>query len=619
MTRRLEKAIVSAINDGDVNELKRLIAICDGLHKGVAELGGYTESDLPDDQRYEEAVEHVEGFEKFQILQESKTIDIKEYNPNITTSTLSESAKATSNVLMYMDGIQVVQTIPTLEHVLLMPKFDGCSIGIELMCNDNHFVLTHAHTRGSDNLTRSRTCQDKTEYLQAVTAQMLQRVDEVFESDVDLTMEITYKDKTLEGNDNEPLQGVIDLRTIDYMLIRGEFVSNNKDNIHNPDIRANTQVGLSAGAINADVDTFNAYKDYITYVPFEIALIKTRVETKHGTEMMEYIPTQLSALRILRKMKMISYPFGKVSMIDNTFDMETVLQTFEEKIKEPLDGIVYCVEHWTYPSNKNEIATKVGYAKYKWKRHNRKQTRITDVIYSIGKTGEIFPSLIFEGVKINNRTLQQAKTTFSQLCDFIDECNRCGTVFGKGLVCDMELRSDVIPMVTKVYPDVSHIDEGIELISRCPYCSRKLTIEVSQRKVKGVSQRVVKYICVNEVCQGVLIEKAVAFFGQIKFKGIAARTLENAHYKDFMKFYESMNKRKEFLSIIQVITIKDYIVGVSLATNTNARKILDRFNIDPDTLFVDAVDDEVLRTYLTKQCGYFVSNLTCSLISILSG
>ena len=553
----LEEQLIKAIDGDSIEELEKYISICDMLHKGICEICGYTTNDEPDDMKYEEAVSRLEELKKIREAERFETIihaappPIEEYNPK-TSSLKMENAKAARNTLLFMDGIEMAEIIPNLSDVILMPKFDGCSLGVKIVKNGDGFLITEAETRGTDNLNGKRNCQDKTEYLKEVAQDMINRMNEHIENPI---MTIFYKDMSKLGNDNEPLTDEIDLNNIDSLIIRGEFVSNDKENSKIEGFPL-TAVGLAAGTINAK-DKFNVYKDYLDFVPFEIALIRIKKLVNHEEIINEYIPTQLTALKILNKLKMISYPFINVKEIDENFNMEKALSFFERKIKQPLDGVVYCVNYWTYPSNKNETSKRVNYCKYKWKRHNSKQTRLIDITYAIGKTGKITPSLIFEGVSFNNKTYKHAKTTFNIIDTFKEECENVGKVFGVGLICEMELKADMNPYISKIYPNISTITEEINILETCPYCGTELTKEIKTSN----KQRIINISCSNDKCIGLLVQQLKDFFKQINFKGISDKTIMKFNYEDFAQFYnDAIKNKKEFDEIIYNLSTYDFLI-----------------------------------------------------------
>ena len=198
MSSRLQIDLAEAIDDNDTDELRRLLNICDMLHKGVGSISGYEEKDMPTDEKYEEAKAAYRDLETLETITHSKVIDIEDYNPK-GTSIKADNSKATKNALIYMDGIEITEHIPELNNVILMPKFDGCSVGVEIIKSGKEFIITRAHTRGTDNLNGKRQCQDKTEYLKDVSQNMINNMNKVIKSIKKPEIKITYKDMELIG------------------------------------------------------------------------------------------------------------------------------------------------------------------------------------------------------------------------------------------------------------------------------------------------------------------------------------------------------------------------------------------------------------------------------------
>lgn len=621
----MELKVVKAIAECDLNELERLIKISDLLHKGVPEYMGYTQDDMLTDIKYEEAVNFLKEQRKLEIAVNTKHEE-KDKETNY---------KASKNTLMFMDGIQIVNTIPEIKHAILMPKFDGCSVGCEITRANDEFILTKAHTRGADDLNGNRQCQDKTTYLQVITKDMLENMSNIINNnEIDLNINLKYKDINIIGNENKPMKTTIDLHQLDYLLIRGEFVSNDKANSKNPYLPS-TAVGLAAGALNGKEDRFNEYKDYINYIPFEIALLRTYDKENDITN--EYIPTQESTIKILHKLKMIDYKICKES-IDETYNMESLLQTFESLLKQPLDGVVYCNVNWTYPMAVEETSKRVNYGKYKWKRHNIKQTKLMDIEYSIGKTGKLTPSFIFNATNINGKNYSKAKTTFNHIQEFIDICKKYRKSFGIGLVCELELMSDISPQITKIYPQISHIDKAITLIDTCPYCNGKLAIEDKTT----AKQRIINITCNNDKCCGVLSQKCADFLKQIGYKGISNKTLENMEYSNFQQLYndklksvyKEVGKKSDIIyssksvsklatktyfdDIIKTMNIKTFLISTSLFTKQKAATFIKQMKINEYDNLIDNINkktyDEV-RNYLLNKTNYFINDLVNFIIN----
>lgn len=648
----LELDLTEAIANDDKNRIEQLLLISDYLHKGAPFYEGYKQSDLASDTKYEEAKN------KLSLLYSlDATISLSKINSQSATISDKKQLKYKerfNSSLMFMDGIQIVENIPEIDNVILMPKFDGCSIAVELIVEEDNngnknFIINKAHTRGSDNLAGNRKCQDKTEYIKEVFKDKLDTLNSIFnklQHNKECNYKLEYKDINLLGNTQPTLYGNIDIRTLDYLLLRGEFVSNNKDNINifNNDRVTykdypSTNIGLSSGAINSDYDKFIKYKDFITFIPFEIAQLKTKIIKKNGeTVINTYIPSQTAALTILRSFKLINFKEILVKHIDKNYDMDKILKHYEKELKEPLDGIVYCSKHWTYPISIEESGKRVNYAKYKYKRENKKQTKLINIEYSIGKTGKINPSFIFNSVKISDKNYKQAKTTFNRIEEFIEQANSVNKPFGSNMICELELKSDISPYITKIYPTISKDIKPIKLISKCPYCGSELTKEVKTTK----SDKIINIFCNNDKCIGVNVERCADFLKQLGYKGISTKTLYNINYSTFKELYDlklnslqedynevgkkdkiiyssksmkqriskEKNKKISFDNLITNVTAKNFLIITSLLTKKQANDYIENNNIEDNDKLIDILSSNENYKNLLLNSNYFIQDLT---------
>ena len=211
-------------------------------------------------------------------------------------------------------------------------------------------------------------------------------------------------------------------------------------------------------------------------------------------------------------------------------------------------------------------------------------------------------------------------------------------LFGIGLVCELELMSDISPQITKIYPQISHIDKAITLIDTCPYCDEKLTIE---DKIVA-KQRVININCNNDKCPGVLSQKCADFLKQIGYKGISNKTLENMKYNNFQQLYndklisvykevgkktdiiyssKSVKKLQQkiyFDDIIKSMNIKTFLISTSLFSKQKAAAFIKQMKInDYDNLIenINTNNYNEVRNYLLNETNYFINDLTKFIIS----
>ena len=660
-TPLLDIALTEAIVNEDKNRIEKLLLISDYLHKGAPTYEGFKQSDLASDMKYEEAKKKLSS-----LMSLDATISLSKINSQSSTKSdikLRKTKERINDTLMFMDGIQIVEQIPSINDAILMPKFDGCSIAVELVAEEDnegykYFVITKAHTRGSDNLTGTRKCQDKTEYIKEVFNDKVNEFNKIFNKlqhkDKPVVYNLEHKDINLLGNVQPTLYTDIDIRELDYVLLRGEFVSNNKHNIKTFDEDRvtykdypTTNIGLSSGAINSDYDKFIKYKDYITYIPFEIAQLRTKTVKKNGTtEIKAFIPSQQASLSMLRSFKLIAFKEVIVKHIDHNFNMENVLKRYEKELMEPLDGIVYCSKHWTYPNTVEESGKRVNYGKYKYKRENKKQTKLISIEYTIGKTGKINPSFIFDNVKISDKNYKQAKTTFNRIEEFIEQAQAQHSLFGKNTICELELKSDISPYITKIYPSISKNVKEISLIKKCPYCGNVLYRE-EKSNGKAKENRIINVFCTNDKCIGINVERCSDFLKQLGYKGISSKTLYNMEYSSFKDLYDTKldtsnentnevgkkdkiiyssksmkqrmtkekNKKISFDSLIENVTSKNFLIITSLMTKKQANDYIENNDINDDEklLYTLANNDKYKKLLLSS--NHFIKDLTKFIIT----
>ena len=181
----------------------------------------------------------------------------------------------------------------------------------------------------------------------------------------------------------------------------------------------------------------------------------------------------------------------------------------------------------------------------------------------------------------------------------------------------MELKQDISPQITEIYPSASKVEEEIKIIKNCPYCCCKLTKETKQTK----KERIINIFCKNDECPGVLVQKAKDFFKQIGFKGISEKTLSNSNYKDFEIFYNEIDetKKTKLYNIFVDMSIGTYLISTSLVTKQKLEGFLNKYDIENNDnmlLLLTSKKGKKLRIDLYNDYGYFINNFTESIINI---
>lgn len=161
-------------------------------------------------------------------------------------------------------------------------------------------------------------------------------------------------------------------------------------------------------------------------------------------------------------------------------------------------------------------------------------TKLTDIIFTVGRTGKITPNAILEPVRINGSTISRA-TLHNE--DFI--VNKDIRV---GDIVSIRKAADVIPEVVKVIKDRrTEPLAKFEMIKYCPVCSSELI-----RKEQEVN-----HYCPNEKCNARNIEKLIHFVSRkaMNINGLGERMIEDfynfGYLKDIPSIYNLKNHKEE--------------------------------------------------------------------------
>lgn len=204
-------------------------------------------------------------------------------------------------------------------------------------------------------------------------------------------------------------------------------------------------------------------------------------------------------------------------------NISEVIKYIEEKAKQrptlpyDIDGIVIKV-------NSIEQQQKLGYtAKYpKWATAYKFPaeevlTKLTDIIFTVGRTGQITPNAVLEPVIVAGSTISRA-TLHNE--DYVKEKD-----LKIGDIVSIRKAGDVIPEVVKVKKERrTGKEKDFEMITTCPMCNTNLVKKEGQ----------VDYYCPNKKCPARSIESLIHFASRdaMNIDGLGDRIME-----DFYNFH----------------------------------------------------------------------------------
>lgn len=161
-------------------------------------------------------------------------------------------------------------------------------------------------------------------------------------------------------------------------------------------------------------------------------------------------------------------------------------------------------------------------------------TKLTDIIFTVGRTGQITPNAVLEPVRVMGSTIRRATLHNQDYC--IEKDIRIGDyvyIYKAG---------DVIPAVDRVEKTRRNgTEEEFKMITHCPMCASPLI----QKKGN------VDFFCENEHCPARKIESLIHFTsrGAMNIEGLGEKIVEDfynyGYIKTFSDIYKLHNKKEE--------------------------------------------------------------------------
>ena len=249
------------------------------------------------------------------------------------------------------------------------------------------------------------------------------------------------------------------------------------------------------------------------------------------------IKTHLEALQFMENLGFKINPHNKlVKNIDEIIAYIEKEGDTRKSLSYEIDGIVIKV-------NNVDLQEKLGYtAKYpRWAvaykfPAEEVLTKLTDIIFTVGRTGRITPNAVLEPVIVMGSTIRRA-TLHNE-----DYVNMKGLKIGD--IVSIRKAGDVIPEV--VEPKLERrngSEKEFRMISECPMCHEKIV------KKDGN----VDYYCVNPNCPRRNIESIIHYVSRdaLNIEGLGDEIVEELYNLGFVKnitdLYSLSDKKKQIM------------------------------------------------------------------------
>ena len=201
--------------------------------------------------------------------------------------------------------------------------------------------------------------------------------------------------------------------------------------------------------------------------------------------------------------------------------------SFIDEMGEKRDSLPYDIDGVVIKVNNIDMQTAIGYtAKYpKWATAYKFPalevlTRLNDIIFTVGRTGQITPNAVLDPVIVQGSTISRA-TLHNE--NYVKEKD-----LKIGDIVSIRKAGDVIPEVVEVKKDRRTGDEKeFTMITNCPICDSVLQKKDGQ----------VDYFCLNEECPTRKIESLIHFASRdaMNIDGLGDKIMEDFFNFGFIK------------------------------------------------------------------------------------
>ena len=251
------------------------------------------------------------------------------------------------------------------------------------------------------------------------------------------------------------------------------------------------------------------------------------------------ISTHEAAIAYMKKLGFKTNPNNRL-----VNDITDVL-TFIEEMKEKRPSLPYDIDGIVIKVNNLADQQKLGFtAKYpKWATAYKFPaeevlTKLTDIIFTVGRTGQITPNAVLEPVIVAGSTVKRA-TLHNE--DYV-----IAKDLKIGDIVSIRKAGDVIPEVVEAKKERrTGLEKNFKMIENCPMCGEKIVKKEGQ----------VDYFCFNKNCPARKIESLIHFASRdaMNIDGLGDRIIEDFFNFGFIEkvsdIYKLENHRKDLITL----------------------------------------------------------------------
>ena len=264
-----------------------------------------------------------------------------------------------------------------------------------------------------------------------------------------------------------------------------------------------------------------------------------------------------SHVETLEYLKRLGFKVSRYHHYDSIEEVILALKDIEEKRHEypyDIDGAVIKINEKTYYGEIGYTAKSPKWAiAYKFKAEEV-ITTLKDIIFQVGRTGQITPVALLEPVEIQGSTVSRA-TLHNE--DYI--LKRDIRIHDDVIV---KKAGDIIPEVVSAIKENRTNQVPFTMISTCPKCHQALT------RIEDEAD----YYCTNNACEALALEKIKHFVSRkaMNIEGLGERNVEIFYEKGFLR---------SLTDIYTLNDVKDQLIKLEGFGEKSIEKLLNHIEI----------------------------------------
>lgn len=284
------------------------------------------------------------------------------------------------------------------------------------------------------------------------------------------------------------------------------------------------------------------------------------------------IKTHWEALEFMKNLGFKVNPNNKI--VNNVDELLKFIEDKAEKrddLPYDIDGIVIKL------NNLNEQKVMGFTAKYpKWAtayKFPAKEvfTKLEDIIFTVGRTGQITPNAVLSPVLVQGSTIRRA-TLHNE--DYVKEKD-----LKIGDIVSIRKAGDVIPeVVERILDRRDGTEKDFHMIENCPICGSKLVKKDGQ----------VDYFCVNPSCDARNIEGLIHFVDRhaMNINGLGERIIEDFYNMGFIRnIIDIYNLKKHAEDLVELEgfgnkSVNNLIEAIEESKNNSLEKLIFALGIE---------------------------------------